>query len=199
MRLLLICFIAAFVMGCCTANSKTDGKKKFIIPVSLLYTSIRPNYIEPEFERYVEDFEKLYKVEVDSPMYFESHLDGNHIGECWTFDDGYKEIVIEKEWWEKAPILRRRALIFHELAHYYDQDHRNEEYKDKCPKSLMNKTIATQKCLRKYWKTYEKELLSGKNNNSVRRPRDKRFERTQMQSRFYQSKKTSKPISSCCR
>ena len=191
-------FIATLTMGCCSVQGSSKDKKT-LIPVSLLYTPFRANYIEPEFERYVKDFETLYKVTVDSPMYFESNMDDNHIGECWTFGDGYKEIVIEKEWWEKSSILGRRALVFHELAHYYDQDHRNDLYKDKCPKSIMNKTIASQKCLRKYWKSYERELVSGKNNNSVKRPRDKRSEWEKVQSRVYQSTQSTKPYSSCCR
>lgn len=150
----IILLLSTFTLSICHA--------KEIIDVDILYTPIRQVHVAEHAERYVRDFEKLYKITIDVPIYFESNLDGDEVGQHWRFGDGYREIVIEEEWWERATILQRRALIFHELGHNYGQEHRDKVSSNGCHMSLMHKNMASQKCLRKYWHYYEKEFLKHK-------------------------------------
>lgn len=156
MKLLLMVFMSSFFIGCSSFAEPHNY-------VELLTIKLRPNHVDPELERYVLDFEKEYRVTVNIYVGMESNLDNNYIGECWRFEDGYKEVVIEKEWWNKATILRRRSLVFHELAHcLFGRKHIEGKFKDGCPISLMSKNIESQQCLRRHWNEYKKELLIGK-------------------------------------
>ncbi len=52
---------------------------------------------------------------------------GNVVGQCKTYSDGSKEIVLDLVYWENATEIEREYLVFHELGHcVLERDHNNE-------------------------------------------------------------------------
>ena len=88
------------------------------------------------FSFYVSKFEKEFKIKVRVPIVFES-LKPFYSGVCYIWNDGYKQISINKEHWNSYNIEQREQLIYHELGHcIYELKHNDLMLKD-CPASIM--------------------------------------------------------------
>lgn len=75
----------------------------------------------------------------DIPIQFGS-LDGNTIGLCTRWSSGYRQIVIDREYWESPYTTdnERTSLIFHELGHCdLNRDHVETRFANGWPTSLM--------------------------------------------------------------
>ena len=46
-----------------------------------------------------------------------SEIEGDAVGQCLTFDQGSREIVIDTEFWQSSNTISREFLVFHELGH----------------------------------------------------------------------------------
>ena len=83
-------------------------------------------------------------------------------GQCKTYSDGRREIVIDSEYWQRADPLEREFLLFHELGHcVLDRDHNDGHERGICL-SIMES--GTGGCRTNYStetrETYLKELFN---------------------------------------
>jgi len=79
--------------------------------------------IDPEFQSHVDRFSKYLGRKVEIRIQFEE-LDDETVGLCAIYSDGYREIEIDREYWDDAEESVRDELIFHELGHcILDLDH----------------------------------------------------------------------------
>jgi Putative phage metallopeptidase len=92
----------------------TIGKKDKIVPQ---FTGI-----ESEMQSYVDEYVALAKINGISfskmPTMGFDELAGRTVGNCWmnpVFD--YREISIDKSFWDATSAERKTAVIFHELTH----------------------------------------------------------------------------------
>lgn len=72
--------------------------------------------IEEEFIRHVEHFEKLFNVDVNIMIEWTDLTDG-HVGVCRSWDDGHREIQIDRQFWPSFTDSGQEQLLFHELGH----------------------------------------------------------------------------------
>lgn len=108
-----------------------------------------------EFASYVSEFESLYhistinvKIELSNTHEFKS----NELGVCYSnfvSPDGH--ILINPKFWDKLNSISQRNLIHHELGHCtLHRQHKDEQYSDGCPKSLMNTYLIGTECFIKH-------------------------------------------------
>ncbi len=105
------------------------------------FVAARPSTTLPEFESFVVMFESDYGHNVDIPIIF-AQKDGDVIGACKIWSDGYRAIEIDPDYWNSGITnLHRRALIYHELGHcILDLPHNSNMityYSSKIPQSFM--------------------------------------------------------------
>lgn len=73
------------------------------------------------FERFKIEAEKR-NIPIDyKSMNVEGHIgeivDKGVVGQCQTYANGNKAVIIEKEYWEKSSNLKKEFIVFHELGH----------------------------------------------------------------------------------
>lgn len=104
MRILLL--ISLFLVGCA---SNLDPSK-----------TIDPRTVshDPTFNSYVETYiaQKGASLYYDIPIAF-TNIEGQTIGICTRWSNGYRQIEIDKEYWDSASERYRLSLIAHELGH----------------------------------------------------------------------------------
>lgn len=105
------------------------------------------HYIDDRLDEYFESFKaeaKKRNIEVD---YITMNVEGlienipdrGVAGQCQTYKDGNKAIVIDETYWNRTSVLKREFLVFHELGHcILDRDHRDEAHADGSCSSIMN-------------------------------------------------------------
>lgn len=79
-----------------------------------------PQFIDEEFYSYVDEFEQITNIAVDSSVEFERIDNEEHpsaVGLCYNVENGRNQVVIDVDFWETADETTRRALISHELVH----------------------------------------------------------------------------------
>lgn len=117
----IVCLISMLIfMGC----GMPIGEKKDFVRVEGVTTK-RHSSTDPVFSSYVKQFEDQAKQETsnknfevgDIPVNFGDTTKPEYDGVCLIYDDGTKEVVIKKSWWEKANLVSRRVMVFHELGH----------------------------------------------------------------------------------
>ena len=111
-----------------------------------------------------------------------------HVGVCYYFSSGDREIEIDSTYWQAASEIRKRALVYHELAHCLcnrHHNHRNGDYReskreedpqsdwgaedfekngyfqDHCATSLMHPRMQSDKCVKDHFNYYMDELFEG--------------------------------------
>jgi hypothetical protein len=117
---------------------------------------------------------------------FEDINDGLVIGRTY-WEPTFREIDIDKKFWDKSSGTSRMALVFHELGHAYcGRSHNYKEigysdrpsqltkdehkmktdnkplpgyYFDFCPKSIMFPEILSDDCVRAHYTEYEHEMF----------------------------------------
>lgn len=94
-------------------HKKTD--EQFVPLVNHFEQYARTEYNDPSF-----------KVG-DIPVNFGNPKNSSHDGVCLIYADGSREILIRKNWWDSANLMRRKIMIFHELGHCrLDRRHNDE-------------------------------------------------------------------------
>lgn len=82
--------------------------------------SIDPRTVshDPTFNSYIETYiaQKGAPLDYDIPIAF-THIEGQTIGICTRWSNGYRQIEIDKEYWDSASERYRLSLISHELGH----------------------------------------------------------------------------------
>lgn len=115
---------------------------------------------------------------------FKTINDEGAVGIC-NYGKTWREIDVDKEFWDESTDATKYALLFHELTHCYcgrDHDYgKDEEYKtvkelreensrgekhegggfytDNCPTSLMYPMVVDDKCMIKHYQAYVLEML----------------------------------------
>lgn len=110
--------------------------------------------------------------------------DGGAVGIC-NYGKKWREIDIDKGFWEQSSDATRYAVLFHELTHCYcgrDHDYGKDKlyksveelreetnarkrhegggfYEDSCPTSLMYPIVVQDECMIRHYKDYVKEML----------------------------------------
>lgn len=77
------------------------------------------------FENYISLFEEAAAQELSNPYYkigdvpvnFGDTENEEFDGVCFSYPDGTKEVIIKKDFWDRANTIQRRVLVFHELGH----------------------------------------------------------------------------------
>lgn len=140
MRNIMIMISVALILTAC-------GNLDFRTP-----ETIHPNPgVGPEFKQFVELFEADYGMSIGNfPIVFGSQ-EGNVIGVCKKWSDGYRMIEIDPTYWNNMNIsdARRKALIYHELGHcilnrQHDDSYINSSTYGRIPKSIMNSYLMPQ-------------------------------------------------------
>lgn len=96
---------------------------------------------DPAFEGYVNLYVAMKgsQLAYDIPIQF-GDLQGNTIGLCTRWSNGYRQIVVDKTYWENPYTTdnQRTSLIFHELGHCdLNRDHVELKFTNGWPVSLM--------------------------------------------------------------
>ena len=55
--------------------------------------------------------------QIDIGAYVENIEKGGTLGQCKSYSDGSKQIVIDQPFWDRASELEREYVVFHELGH----------------------------------------------------------------------------------
>ena len=98
-------FIALFLVGC--------GQQQANDPRSI--SGINPAF-SSEIQTYL-NYKPSHKLDYDIPIQF-GELDGDTVGLCTRWSNGYRQIVVDQYYWERiATPNERRSLIAHELGH----------------------------------------------------------------------------------
>lgn len=106
------------------------------------------------------------------------------VGVC-NYGRKWREIEVDKDFWETATKATKYALLFHELTHCYcgrDHDYGDEKpyksvdelreendkgiphegggfYDDNCPTSLMYPMVVDDECMKVHYREYFKEMF----------------------------------------
>lgn len=121
--------------------------------------------IDDAFKQYVARFEDAYGQKVSMLIQFEKQ-EAPRLGVCYSWDDGHREIKIDREGWDDMSDLGKEQLMFHELGHcQLNRPHIEDNIKLgrwlNAPKSIMHPYVFGE------WSVYEenhdyyvKELLN---------------------------------------
>lgn len=112
---------------------------------------------DPVFHEYLDQLPLRSNV----PIIFEKR-DKGIAGTCTKWTDGYREIQIDKDYWEQIDEAHRLELLAHEIGHCdYDLEHNNEMSEDNCPMSIMYDTNFGNPCFDRYFDYYMEEIHGG--------------------------------------
>jgi hypothetical protein len=94
---------------------------------------------DPIFSEFINSFKLQFNVNVKVPIIFKE-MDDKHAGVCYKYSDGYKEININKKYWDLFSQEQKEQLIYHELGHcVFNKGHDDTllSYDRNCPNSIM--------------------------------------------------------------
>lgn len=88
-------------------------------------TSVSENEIEEEllvhFENFVEEAAinglEISLAEIDISAYVENIESRGTLGQCKSYSDGSKQVVIDQQFWNRSSDIEREYIVFHELGH----------------------------------------------------------------------------------
>lgn len=135
-----------------------------ILPILLTLSACGPNVsktIDVAFSEYVSKWEEDTGLIVNIGISFvEGYEDDNRVGQCTTWFNGAALITIHRGYWEEISDIERYALLLHELGHcVMGKDHNDTEMSDRCPASLMNSYILSERCYLKHYDALWEEYL----------------------------------------
>jgi hypothetical protein len=124
------------------------------------------------FLSYITAFENNGKLELNDTSYSVTNVPINfgdtenvaYVGVCFTYSNGDKEIIIDKQWWDRVSPTSRESLIFHELGHCALNRVHNDEEIEKNGKtvraSIMNPGVVSAADYNTYMPGYLHELYT---------------------------------------
>jgi len=90
----------------------------------------------PVFIPFIQSFEAEFNREVNVPIVLGT-IEQRYAGVCLVYSNGYREIRINKEFWDGYSYEQKEQLIYHELGHcVFNKGHDNTT-RDNCPHSIM--------------------------------------------------------------
>lgn len=104
------------------------------------------NDIESELQEHFDTFvleASLQGVDIsldliDIDAYIENIEDRGTLGQCKSYSNGSKKVVIDQQFWNRATDLEKEYIIFHELGHcILDRDHDDSKDSDGTCLSIM--------------------------------------------------------------
>ena len=94
-----------------------------------------------DFYPYIDLFEQYYG-EIKTPIiYGNAEENENWVGKCTTWTSGYREITIDKTYWDNASESARNQLILHELGHCEFNRGHDDTFFNGCPNSVMTSYV----------------------------------------------------------
>ena len=155
-----------------------------------LGVKLTPDYkeVDPKLAPYADNWLYLAKsngliFNKNITMGFKDIDRGLVIGQCRE-EIGFREIDIDKKYWEFSSEISRASLVYHELSHcacgrhhdYYiadkvkeygddakeaikDPSKKDGFFDDGCPKSVMFPQILSDECVMFHYKHYQKEMF----------------------------------------
>ncbi len=152
------CFLLTFLMSCCTFN--------------LSQRRLTPEYkgVDPEIAPYVNEYMDLAKImgikfKNKVTVGFKDINNGNIIGEC-EYGLGFREIDVDRTYWNRSTTTSKMTLLIHELSHCYcgrthdygpSKEYKNTwegRFDDNCPKSVMYPKILPDGCVDLHYEEY---------------------------------------------
>lgn len=133
LKSIIILTLLTFLLAC----SEEDGNELKAIDYMI------DDRLYEYFESFKIEAEKR-NIEVDfAAMNVEGHLsdilEQGVAGQCQTYVNGNKAVVIDESYWSRSTKLKREFIVFHELGHcILDRDHLNESNADGNCSSIMN-------------------------------------------------------------
>jgi len=109
------------------------------LPLSIGCSKENENEIETELMSYIQTFQSeaathgvvIQLNEIDLDGYIENIEQRGTLGQCKSYSDGSKEIVLDEPYWNRANDLEREYLVFHELGHcILEKDHNDSKDAD---------------------------------------------------------------------
>lgn len=172
---LLVALFCVIPASCATMNV-----------VSTLGSTVhRYREVSSVFTPYVNQFKYLAS---EHHIYFRRNInmgfsmtEGSHVG-LTRYENGFREIDIDPQYWYNSNEVQKTILIWHELAHAYcfrmhdfginqeygddtkladkmQQEGRAGFYDDHCPKSIMFPRVLLEACFRRYYFQYIDEMF----------------------------------------
>lgn len=107
---------------------------------------------------HIKNFEKIFNVKVDVPVYFVKEFSKKNIlGRCYY--EPFSKIEIKRKSWEKMNHYEQEILMWHELGHcILDLEHTNKQFPSGMPISLMYPVVLNPYYYKTHRKYYIKEL-----------------------------------------
>ena len=134
--------------------------------INLMNTRLTPDYpgVDAEIAPYVDQWlilAKEYGLKFNHGVTvgFRDINKGYIVGQC-NYGMAFREIDIDRKFWERSSDMSRTILVYHELSHCYcDRDH-DKMSKGGCPTSLMYPEVITDICFLYHYQEYIDELFS---------------------------------------
>ena len=114
---------------------KTIIWKGFAVVVLLNFVSCSQEFdndIEEELQVHFDNFIQEASLqgleisldEIDLDAYIQNIEERGTVGQCKSYSNGSKQVVIDQFFWNRASHLEREYVVFHELGHcILDRDH----------------------------------------------------------------------------
>jgi hypothetical protein len=114
--------------------------------------------IDPAFQPIYDNFGATYGMHVTIPIGF-AHLASPMDAQCRIFEDGYRQIEVDANFWATATDSQKEQTVYHELGHcVFGRTHNRLFFPDGCPKSIMNPYTFGEPCLTQHFGEYIQEL-----------------------------------------
>jgi len=128
--------------------------------------------IDPNLMEYIEIFEEeaaarnvnISIMDLEVSAHIMNIQESNVLGQCYTYSDDSREIVIDQEYWEELDLLEKEFLMMHELGHcILDRDHLDDSDENNNCISIMQS--GTGDCRHRYNANNRERLLDELFNN----------------------------------
>lgn len=163
MRLLLLLAIATITSSCGLILDE-DVKEGQTRQFSTTNEVLLPYVVSFEEQARVQYEQEDFKVG-DIPVNFGDTTDEKYDGVCIKYPDDTREILLKKEWFDRANETQKEILIFHELGHCrLNRKHNSGEtmaYDDQLTikTSIMNPVVPSSYYYSEYKDAYLAELF----------------------------------------
>lgn len=114
--------------------------------------------IDPAFNACYQKFGQQYGMNVTMPIGFRPQA-GMVVGACIEYDDSYRDIEIDPDYWASIDADTQCVLVNHELGHcVFNRLHNWDILPDGCPFSIMQYTNFGDPCYALHHADYMAEL-----------------------------------------
>lgn len=98
---------------------------------------------DPIFAPFIQSFQDEFNRKVKVPIVLKT-IEQRYAGVCLVYSNGYREIQINKNAWDRYSYEQKEQLIYHELGHcVFNKGHDNTT-RENCPNSIMRSYMFSQ-------------------------------------------------------